>query len=146
MQFSEFRTAPNCERFWLKRRVPLDKDTVPSSSPFDGVRPVSFQNLFDVDLSRHRLQSILNVILSVLEYLSKATKTSQLNDYLLTYRELGPKRWLDVQIEQQDRSSSAEIYTNSPGIEYKGDAQSLVFKPLIVKRKRYNLSVIIYNF
>ena len=146
LQFSEFRADANCERFWMQRWIDQDNDTLPSSSPFDGDRPASMKTLLAGYHTKYTLQSIFKVMLSVLEYLSKATKTSQLNDYLLTYHKLGPRIWLDMQLEQQSGGNAADIYTNSPGIEYKGDAPYIVFKPLIVDRKCYYWSAIIHNF
>jgi hypothetical protein len=130
----------------MRRWVRLDKNKAPSSSPYDGDQPISFNSLLEKDRSNCHHQSIFNVILSVLYFLSKATKTSQLNDYLLTYHYYGPKRWLEMQLEEQAGGDGAEIYINSPGIEYRGDALNLHFKPLIVHRKRYYWSAIIYNF
>ena len=82
------------------------------------------------------MESILPVVLSVLEFLSKATKPCQLNDYLLTFHSLGPKRWMEKQLENQAKSQSTQLFTGAPGIDYKGDNDNgLSFKPLLVERE-----------
>lgn len=106
------------------------------SSQYDCDRPVSIESLFDSDRSQYALESILPVILAALDYLSKATKTSQLNDYLLTFNKQGPKKWIDMQLEEQNAGEGPTIFSHSPGIEYKGEASDLTFKPLLVERER----------
>ena len=141
LQFSEFRVAPNCERFWMMRWVPKKRTSPMPSSQFDADRPVTFESLMEVDKSEYERESFFHVFLATLHYLSKATKTSQLNDYLLTFHHWGPRKWMNNQLSEQ-AGNGAPIFTNAHGIEYRGDQAGLSFKPLKVDRKHYDMMCI----